>query len=144
MMYIYKLTIPFWTCATVHIQNQKDLPIPSTVSSLQVQLQTSIFSFNTLTDSIQQPLNAYTHRHKNAHTQYIFFSVSLENREKEWYEIYWYIEKSKSILFYLKTTDILSHSLFNSLFYLHASKFYRWTKNIDFIPWIHWLKHINV
>ena len=22
LMYIYKLTIPFWTCATVHIQNQ--------------------------------------------------------------------------------------------------------------------------
>ena len=52
--------------------------------------------------------------------------------------------KSKSILIDLKTTDILSHSLFNSLLYPHASRIYRWTKNIEFIPWKHWLKHIKI
>ena len=142
MMYIYKLTIPFWTCATVHIQNQKDLPIPSTVSSLQVQLQTSIFSFNTLTDSIEQLLEAYTHK-KCTHPVYLLFCLIGKQRKGVVWNILMH-RKSKSILIDLKTTDILSHSLFNSLLYPHASRIYRWTKNIDFIPWKHWLKHINI
>ena len=136
MMYIYKLTIPFWTCATVHIRNQKDLPIPSTVSSLQVQLQTSIFSFNTHKFNGATLRSVYIYTQKCTHPVYLLFCLIGKQRKGVVWNILMH-RKSKSILIDLKTTDILSHSLFNSLLYLHASRIYRWTKNIDFIPWKH-------
>ena len=116
------------------------------ISSLQVQFQTSIFSFNTLTDSIESLLNTYTQTYaltkKYTHPVSSFLVIGKPSKGVVWNILMHQL--SKSILFNLKATDILSHSLFNSLLYPHASKIYRWIKNIDFIPWKHWLKHINI